>query len=321
MATSAEAPTPPQAHPATPASPQPPGTPGPRPRRRRPSWAGLWFVLPFVACYALFLLWPSLTMFVDSFTNRSLAGGETSWVGLDNWATVLTDPAMWQSLWITLLFTLISVPPLVILGLALALLTDHARRAGWFLRLSFFAPFVLPVAVMTEIWGFMYQPGFGIINQYLGALGLPQPEWLGSENTVLIAIVIATVWWTVGFNFVLYLAALQGIPRETYDAASIDGSGAWQRIWHVTLPQLRRTTVLVIVLQMIASLRIFDQAYLLGGHFGGPNFASRTIIHYVYETGFVNFQIGMASAMAWVFFVIIGLISVFQFRLLTRNED
>ncbi|QVQ53582.1 sugar ABC transporter permease [Spiractinospora alimapuensis] len=282
-------------------------------------WAGPWFILPFVAFYVLFLIWPSLAMLGYSFTDRSLAGGPVSWVGIENWVEALGDPYMWRSLWITLLFTLLSVPPLVALGAALAILTDHARRLGWFLRMAFFAPFVLPVAVMTMIWTWLYQPGFGLINQYLQMMGLQEVEWLGNEGTVLIAIVIATVWWTVGFNFVLYLAALQGIPRETYEAAGIDGAGAWRKIRHITIPQLKRTTGLVTVLQVIASLRIFDQAYLMGGDFGGPNFASRTFIHYIYETGFVNFRLGLGSAMAWVLTITMVLVSVLLFRFFTRD--
>jgi multiple sugar transport system permease protein len=283
-------------------------------------WAGWGFILPFLAFYALFMLWPSLAMVGYSFTDRSLVGGEVSWVGLANWQEALGDDAMWRSLWVTVLFTVLSVPPLVILGAALAILTDHARRLGWFLRMAFFAPFVLPVAVMAMIWVWIYQPGFGLINQYLEMIGLPQVDWLGDEGTVLISIVIATVWWTVGFNFVLYLAALQGIPKETYEAAGIDGAGAWSKIWHITLPQLKRTTVLVAVLQVIASLRVFDQAYLMGGVHGGPNFASRTFIHYMYQSGFVDFRIGLASAMALVLFIGMVLVSVVLFYLITRDE-
>lgn len=292
----------------------------PRDVRTGSPWAGWAFTFPFLAFYGLFMLWPTLTMLGYSFTDRSLVGGPISWVGLANWQEVLSDPAMWRSLWVTVLFTVLSVPPLVILGAALAILTDHARRLGWFLRMAFFAPFVLPVAVMSMIWVWIYQPGFGLINQYLEMLGLPQVDWLGDEGTALLSIVIATIWWTIGFNFVLYLAALQGIPKETYEAAGIDGAGTWSKIWHITLPQLKRTTVLVTILQIIASLRVFDQAYLMGGFYGGPNFSTRSFIHYMYEAGFVNFRIGQASAMALVLFIAMALVSIVLFYLITRDE-
>ncbi|KOX18089.1 carbohydrate ABC transporter permease [Nocardiopsis sp. NRRL B-16309] len=287
-------------------------------RRRPTDWTGLWFVLPFLAFYALFLLWPAVVGFGYSFTDRSLAGGDVSFVGLDNWSETLTDPAMYDSLWNTLWFTVLSVPLMVLLALGLALLTDHARRLGWFLRLSFFAPFVLPVTVMTLIWGWMYNPSLGLFNGMLGRFGIEGPEWLFSEDTAMFSVVIATAWWQVGFNYLLYLAAMQSIPKDVYEAAAIDGAGAWQRNGRITLPLLARTTALIAVLQLIGSLRVFEQIYLMTS--GGPNFATRTVIQYIYDSGFVGLRIGLASSMAYVFMVLIIAASIAQFRLFSRKE-
>ena len=287
-------------------------------RRRPSSWTGLWFVLPFLAFYALFLLWPAVVGFGYAFTDRSLAGGYASFVGLDNWTESLTDPAMYDSLWNTLWFTVLSVPVMVLLALGLALLTDHARRLGWFLRLSFFAPFVLPVTVMTLIWGWMYNPSLGLFNGTLGRFGIEGPEWLFSEDTAMYSVVLATAWWQVGFNYLLYLAAMQSIPKDVYEAAAIDGAGAWQRIGRITLPMLTRTTALIAVLQLIGSLRVFEQIYLMT--MGGPNFATRTVIQYIYDSGFVGLRIGLASSMAYVFMVLIIAASIAQFRLFSRKE-
>lgn len=298
----------------------PPASPERPPTARRPvSWAGLWFVLPFAALYAVFLVWPTATGFGYAFTDRSLSGAPVGFVGFDNWWESLNDPAVWSSFWNTMLFTGLSVPPLVIVGLAMALLTDRARKLGWFLRFSFFAPFVLPVAVVTMIWVWLYQPGFGLINDTLTRLGLSEVGWLSDERVAMVSIVITTVWWTVGFNYLLYLAALQSIPKETYEAAAMDGAGAWQQLWRITLPMLRRTTALVLVLQLVASLKIFDQVYLMTG--GGPNFSTRPIIQYIYESGFTSFRIGYASAISYLFFVVIIVASIIQFRLFARRED
>ncbi|MCK9873511.1 sugar ABC transporter permease [Nocardiopsis dassonvillei] len=287
--------------------------------RRRPAvWTGLWFALPFLAFYLLFLLWPALVGLVYSFTDRSLAGGPVSFVGLDNWRESLTDPDMWDALWNTLWFTVLSVPLMVALALALALLTDHARRLGWFLRLSFFAPFVLPVAVMTLIWNWMYNPSLGLFNGVLGQLGLDGVEWLFSEDTAMLSVVAATAWWQIGFNYLLYLAAMQSIPKDVYEAAAIDGAGAWQRVGRITLPLLARTTALIAVLQLIGSLRVFEQIYLMTS--GGPNFATRTAIQYIYDSGFVGLRIGLASSMAYVFMALVVVASVAQFRLFARKE-
>ena len=288
-------------------------------RRKPHTWTGLWFIVPFLAFYLLFLVWPAIVGLYYSFTDRSLAGGEVSLVGLDNWSETLTDGAMYDALWNTLVFTVLSVPIMVLLALGLALLTDHARRLGWFLRFSFFAPFVLPVAVMALIWNWMYNPSLGLFNGILDRLGLPGSDWLFAEDTAMISVVIATAWWQVGFNYLLYLAAMQSIPKDVYEAASIDGAGTWQRIGRITMPLLGRTTVLITILQLIGSLRVFEQIYLMTG--GGPNFATRTIIQYIYDSGFVGLRIGLASSMAYIFMVLIILASIAQFRFFARKED
>jgi multiple sugar transport system permease protein len=292
-----------------------------RPARRRASLAGLGFVLPFAVLFAVFLVWPMLAGLWASFTDRSLARPDAAFVGLANWRELAGDAAVWRSLWTTLLFTLISTPPLVAVALAMAVLTQRvAARLGWFLRFSFFAPFLLPVAVVTLIWTWMYQPGFGVVNGALQAVGLPEVAWLTDEDTVLAAIAVTTVWWTAGFNYLLYLAALQGIPGHVYEAAAIDGAGAWQRLTRVTLPLLRRTTALVVLLQLVASLKLFDQAYLMTAGSGGPNYAARPIIGYVFESGFTGLRIGYASAVSYLFFAVVVAVSVLQFRLFSRKE-
>ncbi|WP_067965059.1 carbohydrate ABC transporter permease [Nocardiopsis trehalosi] len=303
---------------ATPPRPRPPAA---RPARRRASLAGLGFVLPFAVLFAVFLVWPMLAGLWASFTDRSLARPDAAFVGLANWRELAGDAAVWRSLWTTLLFTLISTPPLVAVALAMAVLTQRvAARLGWFLRFSFFAPFLLPVAVVTLIWTWMYQPGFGVVNGALQAVGLPEVAWLTDEDTVLAAIAVTTVWWTAGFNYLLYLAALQGIPGHVYEAAAIDGAGAWQRLTRVTLPLLRRTTALVVLLQLVASLKLFDQAYLMTAGSGGPNYAARPIIGYVFESGFTGLRIGYASAVSYLFFAVVVAVSVLQFRLFSRKE-
>ncbi|MUL40236.1 sugar ABC transporter permease [Streptomonospora sp. PA3] len=308
----------------TPAAAPAPRSSSPPPARgtARRSAAGLWFVLPFTVLFAAFLVWPLIAGLWASFTDRSLAKEESSFVGLANWIEMFGDPAVWQSLWVTLLFTLFTTPPLVAIALAMALLTHRATaRIGWFLRFSYFAPFLMPVAVVTLIWEWMYQPGFGMINGLLATVGIPGVSWLTDENTVLLAIAITTVWWTVGFNYLLYLAALQGIPRYVYEAAALDGAGAWRRFTSITLPLLRRTTALIVLLQMVASLKLFDQAYLMTNGSGGPNYAARPIIGYVFETGFTGLRIGYASAISYLFFAVIIIVSVLQLRLFSRKED
>ena len=291
----------------------------PSTRTHARSFTGLWYVLPFLLAYTAFLLYPTVIGLWYSFTNKSLAGGGSSFLGLDNWREMLDDSAVWDSLKNTFYFTAFSTPPLVLLALGMALLTHRAKHLGWFLRFAFFAPFVLPVAVVTLIWIWIYQPGFGLINGTLTSLGLDEVGWLTDESVAMWSVVLTTVWWTAGFNFLLYLAALQSIPEHIYEAAAIDGATGWQRLRRITLPLLGRTTGLIIVLQLVASLKIFDQIYLMT--LGGPNFSTRPVIQYVYENGFTNFRIGYASAISYMFLALILVISVAQFKLFGGKEE
>src|SRR4051812_31551207 len=300
--------------------PSPAVRPHPRsaPRRHdraRPGWA---VAPPFFVVYFLFLLWPVLAAAWKSLFSDSLAGGNSTFRGLGNYGELLGDSDFWAAMWHTVLFTLLSTPPLVILPLAIALLVNRVARGQWLFRLAFFAPYVLPVSVVVLIWNWLYQPGFGLINGYLTKLGFAEVNWLGAEGTAMVSVVIATVWWTVGFNFVLFLAGLQEISKELYEAAALDGANAWQQIRRITLPLLMPTTVLVVVLQVIASLKVFDQIYLLLQ--GGPNFSTRPAIQYIYENGFTQYRVGYASALSFVFFLLIVAVSALLFAGVRRLQ-
>jgi multiple sugar transport system permease protein len=279
------------------------------------------FVLPFLIAYGLFLVWPVILGLRMSFFDWSLVGtGTTDFLGLANYRELFSDPDFWASLWHTILFTLLSTPPLVLLAFGLALLANRAIPARWFFRLAFFAPYVLPVSTVALIWVWLYQPGFGLINSYLVSLGLPEVDWLAGENVAMISVVIVTVWWTLGFNFVLYLAGLQEIPEEYYEAAALDGAGSYQQTRYITLPLLSRTTFLILVLQILASLVVFDQIYIMNTQ-GGLNYtATRPAIQYIYEQGFTQYRVGFAAAISYVFFVIILVFTIMQFVLSRRRR-
>jgi multiple sugar transport system permease protein len=290
----------------------------PRTRDPRASRAALLFSGPFFVLFILFLLWPVVSALWKSLFNDSLVGG-TSWAGLDNYTELLKDSNFWSAMWHTALFTILSTPPLVLVALGLALLVSRAQRLQWLWRLAFFAPYVLPVSVVVLIWNWLYQPGFGLINSYLTGIGLGEVNWLGQPFVAMVSAVIATVWWTVGFNFVLYLAGLQEIPRELYEAAATDGAKPRQQLRHITLPLLTSTTVLVTTLQIIASLKVFDQIYLLQAGGPGPQNSTRPAIQYIYENGFTQYRLGYASAMSFVFFVMVVIVGVLAAWLVRRS--
>jgi multiple sugar transport system permease protein len=274
---------------------------------------------PFVFLYVLFIIGPAIYGLILSFFNTSLVkSGFSSFAGLGNYSEALTNNEFWDALWHTIWFTILTTPPLIVLGFVFALLADRIGRARWFFRLAFFAPFVMPSAVVALIWIWLYTPGLGLIEAGLGWIGITAPNWLGDPNWAMPSLAITTIWWTLGFNFVLYLAGLQDIPQELYEAASLDGAGPWQQIRDITIPLLGRTTTLVAVLQVIASLKVFDQMYIMTQ--GGPNFATRSILQYVYDEGFTNFRVGYASAVSMLFFVVVLAVSAIWFWLVRKQE-
>jgi multiple sugar transport system permease protein len=285
---------------------------------RRPDAPGLLFALPFLVLFTVFLLWPLAQGLWMSFTDTSLSAHAPEFIGVDNFTEALRDAEMWRSLGHTVWFTLLSTVPLVLVALGLALLVHTGLPGQWVWRLAFFAPYLLPVGVVSLLWTWLYQPDLGLYNHLLGVLGLGQVAWLSDESVAMWAIVLTTLWWTAGFNFLLYLAALQSVPDHLYEAAALDGAGAWRRLWSITLPQLGRITVVITVLQVLASLKVFDQVYLLTK--GGPNGSTRPVVEYVYDVGFTGYRLGYASAISYIFFALVLIASAAQYLALRRRE-
>ena len=275
----------------------------------RAGWA---FLAPFGLFYLLFLLGPAIAMLVVSFFNTStVRPGLGTFAGFGNYAEMFGRADFWDAMWHTVQFTIYTTPPLVILAFVLSVLTNRIRRGQWFFRLAFFLPFVLPSATISLIWLFIFTPGSGLWALGEQILGItPGPGVLASPATAMIGIALATVWWTLGFNFVLYLAGLQEIPRELYEAAAVDGATQWEQIRYITLPLLKRTTTLVILLQIIASLKIFDQVYLMTS--GGPGTATQVALGLVTGTAFTDNRIGAASAASVLLFIVIVAIAVIR---------
>ncbi|WP_114855763.1 carbohydrate ABC transporter permease [Brachybacterium sp. YJGR34] len=287
-------------------------------RRRIDNLRGWIYCAPFLLAFGLFLIWPTLYGLWMSFTGTSLAGTNTQFVGLDNYVEAFGDPDVWSSLGNTVWFTVLSTIPLVLVALVLAVLVNIGLPGQWLWRLSFFLPFLLASTVVSQFWVWMYNPQLGLVNTFLGWFGITGPAWLQNPNTAMIAVVVTTVWWTIGFNFLLYLAALQNIPDHLYEAASLDGAGSWRRFISITVPQLAPTTVLVLVLQMLASLKVFDQFFQMTG--GGPGGSTRPILLYIYEVGFTGYRLGYASAISYIFFFMIIIVSIAYMVISSRRS-
>jgi len=280
--------------------------------------AGWLFATPFLVLYLLFLIGPViLGLVISLFNTTTVTPGLGDWVGISNYTDVLGNSDFWASMWHSVLFTLLTTPLLVLLPLLFAVLASRIVRSRWFFRLAFFAPYVVPSSAVCLIFAFMYTPQTGLISNAFTWVGLTPPNFLGTTSGAWFAVVLLTLWWTFGFNFILYTAALQDISEEVYEAAAIDGASAWQQIRSITVPLLRPTMGLVLILQVLASLKVFDQIYILLS--GGPNYSTRPVIEYIYDTGFTSYRGGYAAAATMVYFVILVAISALWALLRNRR--
>ncbi len=282
--------------------------------------AGWLFVAPFLALYVLFLIGPVLIGLVISFFNTTtVRSGLGDWVGVSNYTAVLRNSDFWASIWHSVLFTLLTTPLLIAQPLLYPIKASRLTRNRWFFRLAFFAPYVVPSSAVCLIFAFMYTPETGLITNAFGWVGLPAPNFLGSEWGAWFAVVLLTLWWTFGFNFILYTAAIQDISEEVYEAASIDGASPWQQIRSITVPLLAPTTGLILLLQVLASLKVFDQIYILLA--GGPDQKTRPALQYIFDTGFTSYRGGYAAAATMVYFLLLVAISAGWYLVRRRRQN
>ena len=310
------------------AQPAPPGagypTGGKADTKSTFSWTPYVFLAPYLLLFTVFVLVPAILGFWMSLHNWDYLMPEQPWVGLQNYVNLFTPGSptaafFWQSMQATGIFTLFSVPLLVIIPLLVALVLNRSFRGRNFFRAMYFAPYVLGVAVVGILWRYLLQPGFGLINYYLGVLGLPDIPWTSALPWAWIALVGMTVWWTLGFNAIIYLAGLQDIDPQLYEAAKVDGANPWQRFWNVTLAGLRPVFLFIVTVTILASANMFGQALLITQ--GGPNNETRTAIMYIAEEGLENFRIGSAAAMSYILALFLMLISILNFRFLNQREE
>ena len=278
---------------------------------------GLAFVAPFLFLYFAILIYPLLLGF--SFSLRRVdVFGDGPFVGLENYARLIADPVFHQSLINTLKVTLMVVPPLTIITLALALALNRATRDAAIFRGLFFSSSVLSVTIVTLIWRFVLAPDAGLLGEAAQALGTEPVPFLSSPDFALPALAITTIWWSIGLPMMLFIAGLQQIPGDIYEAAALDGASRWTTFWRITLPSLRRTLILVLMLQTAAQLQMFGQAQLLTS--GGPSGASRTMVLYIFETAFGRWELGYAVAMAEVLFLLIIAVTLTQYWATSRGD-
>lgn len=279
---------------------------------------GILFCLPFMIVFALFLLFPMLFGLFIGFFDWDILSTRT-WTGFGNYVKLFKDATFYSSLGHTLVFVLVSTPLLLVTGFLMALLVTSRSPLKDAAENIFFLPYILSITVIGTLWAWLLQKNYGIVNQFIKLFGGEPVGWLTDTKYAMTSIIATTVWWTAGFNMILFSAGIKQISSEIYDAVKIDGANYVQTVFLITLPLVRPTTALCLILQIIASFNIFGQVYVMTG--GGPHGSTRVLVQYIYETGFKYFKMGYSSAMAYVLFFIILIISLFQYKAISAGEE
>ncbi|MBZ9712915.1 carbohydrate ABC transporter permease [Deinococcus multiflagellatus] len=302
---------------------QAPATHAPTGTRRRGSLEPYLYLLPHAALFFMFTVYPIGYGLYISLHRWDLLNNTQTFVGTEFFRNLFTSGTpqfefFWRTLWNTTFFTLVSVPLLVAAALGLAALLHRPIFGRTFFRAVFFMPGILTVSVMGILWRWMFDNQIGLVNAARDLMtGAPPIAWLSTEGLAWVPIVVGTVWWTVGFNMTLYLAAMSNIPHSLYEAAALDGATGGQQFRFITWPMLTPITLFVVITTALASFQLFGQSLVITN--GGPTRSTQSVIQYITEEGFTNSQISSAAAMGFVFGLMMLVLTAAQFRLMARD--
>jgi len=279
-------------------------------------------ILPTAAFVALFTAWPVVLSIYQSFFRQRMTIArfrEPTFIGLGNYIDLFTDPYFIQVIKNTLIYVIGTVPISVMLGFLFSLLVNRKVKGVGIFRLAFFHPMVMPMVSAATIWLFLFTPDYGLFNTALRFLGYSGPEnWTGNPNLALLSVMIVAVWKNAGYYMIFYLAGLQNIPQNVYEAAALDGANGWQTLWRITFPLLRRTTVFIITVAFIDAFRTIDHIFVLTS--GGPSRASTVLLFELWDQRFGNQDIGIAAAITVIFIVVLLAFTITNFMVSERKE-
>jgi len=281
---------------------------------------GIGFALPYLALFSVFLLYPLIQgIWISMHDWNPFNPAQSEFIFLDNYVRMFNDPLFWVSIKNTAWFVILTVPTLVVLGLLLALGVNRQLKGRGLLRIVFFSPFLLTVSVSSLVWAELLSPPSSPVNYYLSALIGWAPDWLNSGLWAMPAIALTSIWWTVGFNFIILLAARQNIPESYYEAAKVDGAYSWNMLKDITIPQMRQSLMFVIIVQFVASFQIFGQVFIMTD--GGPGNATETLIFLLYRTAFRNQELGYAAAMGYFLMVVLVIVALINYKFLGDTDE
>lgn len=274
--------------------------------------AGYGFLLPTILSVLVFTVFPVFFSFYISFHEYDYLSASRPFIGLENYQRLFTTEKFWQTIWNTARYALGIVPLNLVFALCLALLVNRRVPGVNAYRVAYFSPVVTSSVAVAVIWAWIFDPGFGLLNWLLRQVGIGPQMWLGDPKWAMWSLVFMSTWNGVGYNMMIFLAGLQGVSQEYYDAATVDGANSIQRFWNVTWPLLSPTTFFIVITGIIGALQVFDQIFVLTK--GGPAGTTRSIIFYLWENGFTYFDMGYASALAYVLFALIFTLTLINWR-------
>jgi multiple sugar transport system permease protein len=284
-------------------------------------WSAYVMLGPWLILFAVFTVFSIGFSFYISFHSWDILNPVKPFVGLDNYKQLKDDPYFTKALHNTFVFTIFSVPLQMVGGLAIALLLNQAIRGQAIFRTAFFLPVVTPIVVAALVWKWVYNGDYGLANYYLTQLHLISDpvRWLSNPDLALPAVIVMSIWKNVGFAMVVYLAGLQAIPEQYYEAAKVDGAGALHRLRHITIPLVAPSSFFLLVIGVIGAFQVFTEAFIMTN--GGPLNATTTIVFYLWQVGFKSFEMGYATAIAYALFAIIFIFTCIQVRFLYREAE
>ena len=282
------------------------------------SKAAYFFLAPAVIAIFIFFFIPVIAAFVMSFTDFDIYAlgnfNTIRFIGFNNYSKLFEDPLFWQSLQNTIYYVVLATPLAIAVSLGAAiLLNSKLIKYKGFFRLSYFIPYITTLVAVAIVWRFIYHPKFGILNYFLGLFGVDPIDWLGDPNLAMPAIVIMSVWKTFGYNMIIFIAGLQNIPEDLYEAASLEGANEWQKFKTVTIPMLAPTTLFVSIITIVGYFQLFAEPYIMTQ--GGPLNKTLSIVQYMYQQGFRWWNMGYSASISFVLFFIILVVTILQFKL------
>ena len=286
---------------------------------RQESCAALLFIAPAFVLLAVFIFYPMFRALLISFQNFNLISAQASFAGFANYGKLLQDEAFGASLWHSFYFTIIVLPVQTAISLGLALLVQKKFRGVGFFRTVYFLPVVVSFAIASTVFRLIYNKDYGMLNIILKGIGLPALDFLSNPDISMLGIIALCIWRAMGFVMVIFLAGLNNIPESLYEAAHVDGAGAWQRFFLITLPLLKRTMAFVVIITTMDALKIFIPIYITTS--GGPAGSTSTVVHFIYETAFKQMNMGYAAAAAFLFFFLVLIVSIVQLRLFRTDVE